>query len=371
MKFNINSSVLAKQLTAINGVIISNPIIPILDNFLFEIKDSQLTITASDLQTSIITTLDIEAEGEVQVAVPARILLDTLKNLPEQPITFTIDEGGYGVMLSSFNGQYNLAGENATDFPQVVKVNEKVAVRITAEVLKKAIHQTIIATSQDELRPAMNGVYINLNEVGVHFVATDGHRLVRYIRTDIGGNSPNAFIIPRKTLTLLNGLLPNDTQTVEMVFGENNVHFKLDKFMMVSTLIDERYPDYENVIPKNNPNRLTIDRVALVASLKRISIYSNRTTHQVKLTLGENKLGILAEDLDFSNKANEQLTCEYEGKPLEIGFNAKFLIELLNSLSADQVVVHLSGANRAAVIAPHEKEDEEDVLLLIMPVTLQ
>jgi DNA polymerase-3 subunit beta len=371
MKFSINSSVLAKQLTAISGVIVSNPIVPILENFLFEIEDNKLTITGSDLQTSIITTLAIEAKGQVKVAVPAKILLDTLKNLPEQPITFTIDEHAYSIMLSSANGEYSLAGENATDFPQVAKVYEKLAVHIAAEVLKKAIQQVIIATSQDELRPAMNGMYINLSEAGLEFVATDGHRLVSYSRTDITGDSPNPFIIPRKTLTLLNGLLSNEKKDVEVIFGENNVHFKLDKFTMISRLIDERYPDYENVIPKNNPNRLTINRAAFIASLKRIAIYANRTTHQFKLVLGGNELGLLAEDLDFANKAHEKLACEYEGNPLEIGFNAKLVIEMLNSLSAEEIIIHLAEPNKAAVILPREKEAEENILLLIMPVILQ
>jgi DNA polymerase III subunit beta len=371
MKFTINSSVLAKQLTAINGVIVSNPIVPILENFLFDIKDGKLTITASDLQTSIITELAIESPGEAQIAVPARILLETLKNLPEQPISFTIDERAYSVMLSSVNGQYSLAGENATDFPQVAKVQEIVVFNVAAGVLKQAINQTIIATSHDEMRPAMSGVYVDINEEGLQFVATDGHRLVRYIRTDIQGSNQHSFIIPRKTLSLLNGLLPNDDQVVEIIFGDSNVHFKLGKFVMISRLIDERYPDYENVIPKVNPNQLIINRPALVASLKRIAIYANRTSHQVKLVLGDHKLGILAEDLDFANKANEELSCEYEGKPLEIGFNAKLVIEMLNSLSAEDIVIHLSEPNRAAVIVPVEKAVEEDILLLVMPVILQ
>jgi DNA polymerase-3 subunit beta len=273
-------------------------------------------------------------------------------------------------MLSSANGQYKLAGENATDFPQVAKVKEIITFHIAADILKKAINQSIIATSQDELKPALNGVYIDINENGLQFVATDGHRLVRYIRTDIQGDSQHTFIIPRKALSLLSGLLPNDNQAVEIVFGESNVHFKLGKFVMVSRLIDERYPDYENVIPRGNPNQLIINRPALVASLKRIAIYANKTSHQVKLVLGEHTLGILAEDLDFANKANEELGCEYEGNPLEIGFNAKLLIEMLNSLSVEEVVIHLSEPSRAAIIVPLEKATEEDILLLVMPIIL-
>ena len=371
MKFSISSATLSKQLTAINGVISNNPIMPILENFLFEVADDRLKITASDLQTSISTELAIETQEQAKIAIPARILLDTLRNLPEQPITFVIDESAYNVEIHSDNGHYTLAGENAADFPQVATVAADVAVNVTAEVLKKAIQQTIIATSSDELRPAMNGVYMNFSEQGATFVATDGHRLVRYIRADIHATAQHPFIIPRKTLTLLTGLLPNSDQEVGITFGEANVHFQIDNTNMVSRLIDERYPDYENVIPQNNPNKLTIDRAALLSSLKRIAIYANRTTHQVKLTLAANELQVLAEDLDFSNKADERLSCEYEGHNLEIGFNAKLLMELLNSLSSKEVVIHFSEPNRAALIAPQEKEAAEEVLLLIMPVLLQ
>ena len=371
MKFIISSATLSKQLTAINGAIVNNPVVPILENFLLEIADGKLKVTASDLQTSIITELAIEAQEHAKIAIPARILLDTLKNLPEQPITFSIDENAYSVEVRSDNGRYTLAGENATDFPQVATVTAHVSVNVAAEVLKKAIQQIIIATSNDELRPAMNGGYMDFSERGAIFVATDGHRLVRYTRADISAATQHPFIIPRKTLTLLNGLLPSDNQEVGITFGDTNVHFKLGNISMVSRLIDERYPDYENVIPQDNPSKLTINRASLLGSLKRIAIYANRTTHQVRLVLAGSELQILAEDLDFSNKANERLTCEYEGNDLEIGFNARLFIEMLNSLTSDEVVIHLSEPNRAAVIFPQEKEAQEDILLLIMPVILQ
>lgn len=371
MKFSISSASLFKQLTALNGVIVNNPVVPILENFLFEIADSKLKVTASDLQTSIVTELAIEAQEEVKIAIPARILLDTLRNLPAQPITFSIDENAYNIEIHSDNGRYNLAGENATDFPQVATVTGHVAVNMTAEVLKKAIQQTIIATSHDELRPAMNGVYMNFSEEGAVFVATDGHRLVRYTRTDLSIAAQQPFIIPRKTLMLLGGLLANDQEAIGLTFGESNVHFQLKGISMVARLIDERYPDYENVIPQNNPNQLTVSRASLLSSLKRIAIYANRTTHQVKIALASSKLQILAEDLDFSNKADEQLACDYEGTDLAIGFNAKLLIELLNSLAANEVIMQLSAPNRAALILPQEKAAQEDILLLIMPVLLQ
>ena len=371
MKFIVSSSALSKQLAAISGVIVNNPVVPILENFLFEIEDKQLTVTASDLQTSMTTTLALEAEKSTSIAIPARTLLETLRNLPEQPVTFSINEETYSVEISSNNGRYRLASENATDFPQLKMTQEGVAVDMPTEALKKAINQTIIATSSDELRPAMNGVYMNFSESSATFVATDGHRLVRYIRSDVGVATQKPFIVPRKTLMLLNALLPNEHATVNIAFSDNTVYFKLANISMVSRLIDERYPDYTQVIPVGNSKKLTINRLAFLSSLKRLAIYANRTTHQIKLDIAGSELQILAEDFDFSNEAKERLPCEYEGDDLEIGFNAKFLIEMLNSLAAEEVELHFSTPSKAGLILPKDTEQDADLLLLIMPVILK
>jgi len=371
MKFIVSSSALSKQLSAISGVIANNPVVHILENFLFEVNGKHLTVTASDLQTSMTTELVVEAQESASVALPARILLETLKNLPEQPVTFSIHEETYSIEMSSSNGRYRLSGENAADFPQLKLIQQGVSVNMDAKVLKKAINQTIIATSNDELRPAMNGVYMNFSDSNATFVATDGHRLARYVRSDVGVATQQPFIVPRKTLMLLNTLLPNESQVVNVAFNDSHVYFKLGNVSMVSRLIDERYPDYENVIPTNNTNKLTIDRVSFLSSLKRIAIYSNRTTHQVKLSIAGSELHIFAEDFDFSNEANERLTCDYEGDDLEIGFNAKFLIDMLSNLTAAEVEIHLSTPNKAGVIRPKEKEKEEDILQLVMPVILK
>jgi DNA polymerase III subunit beta len=371
MKFIVSSSTLSKQLSAISGVIANNPVVPILENFLFEIDGKLLTVTASDLQNSMTTELAVEAQGSASIAIPARILLETLKNLPEQPVTFSIHEGTYSVEISSENGRYRLAGENATDFPQLRLVQHGVSVDMDAKVLRKAINQTVIATSNDELRPAMSGVYVNFSEASTTFVATDGHRLVRYTRSDVGVATQQPFIVPRKTLTLLNTLLSNTSQAVHIAFNDSHVHFKLANISMVARLIDERYPDYENVIPTHNTNTLTIDRASFLSSLRRIAIYSNRTTHQIKLSIAGSELYIFAEDFDFSNEASERLACEYEGNDMEIGFNAKFLIEMLSNLTAEEVEMRLSEPSKAGLILPKEKEAGEDVLLLIMPVILK
>ncbi len=370
MKFIVSSSSLLKQLSGINGVITSNPVVPILENFLFEINEGALTITASDLQTSMITEMEVEAKESGSIAVPAKILLETLRNLPEQPVTFSIDEETYSVELSSDNGRYKLAGENATDFPKVPEVSDGYTVEMSSEVLGMAVNNTIFATSNDELRPAMTGVYLQLGETNTTFVATDGHRLIRYRRVDVAADQDNSIIIPRKALNLLKASLPAENTNVSLEFNPANAFFKFNNVKLICRLIDERFPDYENVIPADNTNHMTINRMELLSSLKRISIYANKTTHQVRLKITGSELQISAEDLDFSNEANERLSCDHDGEDIEIGFNARFLLEMLNNLDAKNITLQLSAANRAGLIVPGEKDDNEDILMLVMPVML-
>ncbi|MEM6362243.1 MAG: DNA polymerase III subunit beta [Bacteroidota bacterium] len=370
MKFIVSSSALLKQLSSINGVITTNPVVPILENFLFEISEGLLTVTASDLQTSMITEIDVESKESGSIAVPARILLETLKNLPEQPVTFSIDEDSYSIEISSDNGRYKLAGENATDFPKVPAVSDDFSVDLSTDVLASAINNTIFATSNDELRPAMTGVYMNLTDTNTTFVSTDGHRLIRYRRVDVASDNGNAIIIPRKALNLLKSTLPSENTSVSVEFNVSNAFFKFNNLKMICRLIDERYPDYENVIPLDNNNKMVIDRAEFLSSLRRIAIYANKTTHQVRLKITGSELQISAEDLDFSNEANERLACEHDGSDIEIGFNARFLIEMLNNLSSDKVELNLSEPNKAGLINPMEKDDNEDILMLVMPVML-
>lgn len=370
MKFVVSSTALLKQLTALNGVITTNPVVPILENFLFEVTNGKLTVYASDLQTSMITEIAVEAKQKGSIAVPARILLDTLKNLPEQPVTFTIDEDTYSIEISSDNGRYKLSGENATDFPRVPAVKNGYSVDVPSDILSRAISTTIFAASSDELKPAMTGVYMNISDTNTTFVATDGHRLIRYRRVDIASEGSNSIIIPKKALNLLKGSLPTEKTNVKLEFNASNAFFSFDNVKMICRLIDERFPDYENAIPANNPNKLTINRTDLLNSLKRISIYANKTTHQVRLKIAGSEMQISAEDLDFSNEANERLSCEYEGEDMEIGFNAKFLIEMLNNMDAEMVDMNLSAPNRAGLLLPHKKDKNEDVLMLVMPVML-
>jgi DNA polymerase III subunit beta len=370
MKFIVNSAYLLKQLSNINGVITTNPVVPILENFLFELEKGGLTVTASDLQTSMITEIQVESKEKGSIAVPARILLDTLKNLPEQPVTFSIDESTYSVEIISDNGRYKLSGENATDFPKVPVVSNDFSAEISTEVLSRAVNNTIFATSNDELRPAMTGVYVNLGEKNTTFVATDGHRLVRYRRADVKSENGNSIIIPRKALNLLKATLPSENTDVSLNFNMSNAFFKFGNIKMICRLIDERFPDYDNVIPTANNITMTIERNDLLGALKRISIYANKTTHQVRLKITGSELQISAEDLDFSNEANERLSCEHDGEDIEIGFNAKFLIEMLSNCDSDKIRLTMSAPNKAGVILPVEKDESEDILMLVMPVML-
>ncbi|HAR20247.1 MAG TPA: DNA polymerase III subunit beta [Cytophagales bacterium] len=370
MRFIISSSSLLKQLSSISGVIASNPIVPILENFLFEVKESTLTITASDMQTSMITEMEVESKKSGSICVPAKILIDTLKNLPEQPLTFTIDEETYSIEISSDRGKYKLSGENATDFPKAPVISGGDALEIPSDILLRAINMTLFAASNDELRPAMTGVYISMNDTNVTFVATDGHRLVRYRRVDIASDSNTSILIPKKALTLLKSSLTSDNTLVVLEFNTSNAYFSFGNTKMICRLLDERFPDYENAIPVNNPNKLNIDRNEFLNSLKITSIYANKTTHQVRLKMAGSELQISAEDIDFSNEANERLSCDFVGEDMEIGFNAKFLLEVLNTMDARDVTVNLSAPNRAGVVTPTEQNANEDLLMLVMPVML-
>ena len=372
MNFIVSSSYLLKNLNSISGVITSNPVVPILENVLFEIEGGNLLITASDLQTSVMVELQVESKEDGSVAIPAKILIETLKNLPEQPVTFSIDDQNYNIEINSDNGRYKLAGENSADFPKVPGVNDGYSSDINSEILNSAISNTIFSTSTDELRPAMTGVFFKLSSTGCTFVSTDGHRLVKYIRTDIKGDEvDHDMILPRKSLNLLKSILPTDKSSdIKLDFNASNAYFSFENIKMVCRLIDERYPDYNNVIPSDNSNTVTITKSELLGSLKRISIYANKTTNQVRFKITGSEILISAEDLDFSNEANERISCEHDGDDIEIGFNAKFLIEMLSNIESEKVILKLSEPNRAGLLIPEDINDNEDITMLVMPVML-
>jgi DNA polymerase III subunit beta len=370
MKFSVSSALLLKQLSAINGVIGGNTLIPILENFLFKLEDGVLTATSSDLQTVMITTLEVDTKDQGTIAVPARLLLETLRSLPEQPITFNVNEETFGVELVTNNGHYKLAGENPIDFPKTPTVNKNLSVEMAANTLSSSIGNTIFAASNDDLRPAMTGLYLMLTNENSTFVATDGHKLVRIIRTDVKSSVETNLIIPKKALNLLKSTLPADETPVVADFGTSHACFTFGNIQMYCRLIDEKYPDFNNAIPTQNPNVLSINRQEFLNALKRISIYSNKTTHQIRLKLADDNLVLSAEDIDYSNEANEKLACDYEGEPMEIGFNAKFFAEMLGNLSCKAINLEMSAPNRAGLIIPKEQNANEDILMLIMPVML-
>ncbi|MFC6099594.1 DNA polymerase III subunit beta [Olivibacter domesticus] len=370
MRFIVSTSTLLKQLQAVNGASSSSTVLPILENFLFEIKDNALTISATDLQTSMITSLQVESKEEGKVAVPAKILIETLKTLPDQPIAFSVDMQTYSIEISAGDGKYKLSGENAEDFPKIPVVENPSTVSIPASVLSEAINKTIFAVSNDELRPAMTGVLCQLTPQSTTFVATDAHKLVRYRRLDVKSENVTSMILPKKALSLLKSSLPSEDVDVAVEYNNTSAFFRFGNIHLICRLIDERYPDYEAVIPQVNPNKLTIDRLLLLNSLRRVVIFANKTTHQVRLKIAGSELNISSEDLDFSNEAHERLSCQYEGEDTEIGFNAKFLIEMLNNLVCEEVVLEMSTPNRAGLLLPSVADENENILMLVMPVML-
>lgn len=371
MKFIVKSNPLLKHLQLISGVINSSNTLPILDDFLFEVRDKHLHITASDLETTVLTSLPVESKEEISVAIPARLLLDILKSFPDHPLTFTVEKDTQSVEISSDYGKYKLTGHDAEEFPKVPEVESPSKIKVDGGVLAGAISKTIFATGNDELRPVMSGVYFQLDKDSTTFVATDAHKLVKYTRNDAKSGSPANFIMPKKPLNLLKNLLAATDDDVEIEFNETNARFSFGDTTLVCRLIDGKYPNYEAVIPKQNPNKLTIDRITFLNSVKRVSIFSSKTTHQVRLKIMGSELHLSAEDLDFANEANERLTCQYDGEDIEIGFNSVFLLEMLNNLATDEVNLELSEPNRAGILTPTEPEDkDEEILMLVMPVML-
>lgn len=373
MNFIVSSNKLLKHLQSVSGVLQSSSTLPILENFLFEIKGNTLTVSASDLETTMITSIDLEkvAKSDGSVAIPGKLLLDTLKTFPDLPLTFKVDDKNFGIEIASDYGKYKLTGHSAAEYPKVPSIEAASIIGMSASSLQTAINKTLFATGNDELRPVMSGVFCQMSENDFTFVATDAHKLVRYQRTDCKADKGASFILPKKPLNLLKNLLSTPDAMVNIEFNNTNALFKFDNFQLICRLIEGKYPNYEAVIPKQNPNKMTIDRQTFLGSLKRVSIFSNKTTHQVRLKITGSELAISAEDLDYSNEAQERLTCSYEGEDLEIGFNAKFMVEMLTNLDTNEVTLEMSAPNRAGIILPSPNDNPgEKVLMLVMPIML-
>lgn len=370
MKFIVSSIYLLKQLQVLGGVINSSNTLPILDNFLFELDHTQLTVSASDLETTMASKLDVESESKGSVAIPARLLLDTLKTFPEQPLTFVIDDNNT-IEISSNHGKYALAYADGSEFPKAVALEDPSTTVIKGDVLATAISKTIFAAGNDDLRPVMSGVFFQFSTEGLTFVATDAHKLVKYTRADVVANQVAEFIMPKKPLNLLKGILAASEEDCTIEYNESNAKFTFENSELICRLIDGKYPNYEAVIPKENPNKLIIERHQFLNSVRRVSIFSNKTTHQIRLKIAGAELNISAEDIDYSNKAEERLTCDYQGDDMQIGFNSRFLTEMLNNLTADNVQLEMSMPNRAGILTPVDGLDEgEHITMLVMPVML-
>jgi DNA polymerase III subunit beta len=369
MKFIVSSSALLKQLQQISGVINTNTVLPILEDFLFEIDKNKLTVTATDLETVMKVHLDIEAKDTGKVCIPAKILLDSLKNIPEQPLAFNIDKN-FAVELTSDNGKYKVMGENPDNFPKEPAADDENVFTMLSSGLVTAINKTIFAVSSDDLRPAMTGVYFELDKTGISFVATDAHRLVKYTRTDVTCPQKHSFIVPKKPLNLLKSALPDNDDELTLSYNSNHLFVKHGGTELVCRLIDARFPDYKVVIPTDNPYKMNVTRSDFQSALRRVSVFSNKSTNQVALNISGNELQLASQDVDFSFEGNERMACTYDGEDLAIAFNAKFLIEMLSGADTSEIVMELSTPNKAGIIKPSEQEPNEELLMLVMPLML-
>ncbi|MDP3914612.1 MAG: DNA polymerase III subunit beta [Bacteroidota bacterium] len=374
MKFVVSSTELLSHLSAISKVINSKNTLPILDNYLFLLEENLLTVTASDLESTLITSIELDnTNGTGAIAVPAKLMNETLKEFPEQPLTFQIDPETFAIEIFSQNGKFSIVGQNGEDFPQQPILNEEIAstINLNHSVLLNGINKTLFATADDELRPVMNGIFVELSTEDIKFVASDAHKLVRYKRFDAKAEKDASFILPKKPAALLKSLLPKEEFDVKLEFDDKNAFFTLSNFKLICRLVEGNYPSYNSVIPTNNPNQLIIDRVEFYNTVRRVSVFSNQASNLVRLKLTENQLVVSAQDIDFAISAVERLSCQYEGEDMEIGFKSTFLQEILSNLSATDVKMELSDPTRAGLLLPAENEhEEENILMLLMPMMI-
>ena len=374
MKFVVSSTELLGHLQAISRVISSKNTLPILDNFLFNISGNDLEITASDLESTLITRMRLDnITGSGTIALPARILLDTLKEFSEQPLTFDINPDTLAVVINSENGRFSIVGQNGIDFPvlPVIKKEKRFGFNLPAEVLLAGISRTLFATADDELRPVMGGILVEATVEKLTFVASDAHKLVRYQRSDAKADDNASFILPKKPASLLKNILPRESGVVSVEFDDRNAFFNLSDYKVVCRLVEGNYPNYNSVIPKNNPRKVRIDRLEFYNILRRVSVFSNQASNLVKLQFTPNQITVSAQDVDFSISAYERHKCLYEGDDMEIGFKSVFLIEILSNITSQDVAIELADPTRAGLFLPSETSNEnEDLLMLLMPMMI-
>ena len=358
-----------KHLQQISGVINANTVLPILEDFLFEIQDKKLSVVATDLETVMRVQMDVESKANGKVCIPAKILMDSLKNIADQPLTFNIDKN-FAVEITSDNGKYKVMGENPDNFPKEPAADDTTGFDMTSSGLLTAINKTLFAVSNDDLRPAMTGVFFELSKDGVQFVATDAHRLVRYKRTDAHASKTDSFIVPKKPLNLLKNALPDNDDAITVSYNSNHLFVNHGSTQMICRLIDARFPDYKVVIPADNPYKLIVNKADFQNALRRVNVFSNKSTNQVALSITGSELQMAAQDIDFSFEGNERMSCQYDGEDLQIAFNAKFLIEMLSAADTEDVKMELSTPTKAGLIKPTEQAEGEDLLMLVMPLML-
>lgn len=374
MKFIVSSTSLFSHLQAISRVINSKNSLPILDCFLLELHDGTLSMTASDNETTLSTSIEVnefDGDGDGRFAVSSRTLLEALKEIPEQPLSFAINPENLEITVQYQNGKYSLMGQNADEYPKPQALgNNAVQLTIPANVLLDGVNRCIFATADDELRPVMNGIYFDITSEDITLVASDGHKLVRNKTYEAHGSEKAAFILPKKPANLLKNLLTKEQGDVQIGFDDRNATFILENYQMVCRLIEGRYPNYNSVIPQNNPHKAVIDRSSLISALRRVSVFSSQASSLIKLNLSTNQMKISAQDIDFSTSAEETLMCQYEGNDMSIGFKSSFLIDILNNIPSTNVVIELADPSRAGVIVPEEQSENEDLLMLLMPMML-
>lgn len=372
MKFVVSSTGLLSHLQSISRVINSKNALSILDNFLFQIEGNKLTITASDIETTLITSMEIENKaGNGSVAVASKILLDSLKDFPEQPLTFDINDDNLSMVITSEYGKYNFIGQSGDEYPQLPEMAaDSSGITISVSTLLKGINNTLYATANDELRPVMNGIYFDITAEDLTLAASDAHKLVRFKTTEAKGDKASNFILPKKPASMLKNILPKESGDVQVQFDDKNACFTLSNYKMVCRQVEGRYPNYNAVIPKANQHKAIVDRLAFINALKRVSVFSNQAVNLIKLQLSENEIFISAQDIDFSISAEEKVACQYQSEQINIGFKSTFLIEILSNLESSDVVIELADAMRAGIFLPFENEENEDLLTLLMPIML-
>ncbi|MBR0270180.1 MAG: DNA polymerase III subunit beta [Prevotella sp.] len=372
MRFTLSSTALSSRLQTLARVINSKNSLPILDSFLFEVRNQQLFITASDSENVMRSVLALDqVDGEGNFAVPNRTLLDAMKELPEQPLTFDIDLNTLTIKIIYQNGLYNFTAQSADEYPRVQPIpNGATVITIDSQTLADNISRSIFATAQDELRPVMNGIYFDLTPNSLNVVASDGHKLVRNKNFTIKSENPAAFILPKKPATLLKNVLGKDGGDVVIKFDDRSAEISFADGVLFCRLIEGRYPNYNSVIPQNNPNQLNIDRRSLIGALKRVLPFASESSQLIRFHLEAGKLELSSEDIDFATSAKEVVTCEYAGQSMNIGFKGSSLSEILNNLQGDEVQIELADPSRAGIIVPAQQPENEDVLMLIMPMLL-